>query len=91
MRRPNRSTLALIVVCSAWLVGCTEPAAQNGAGSATRPAFLDELVTMTAPSAPLRPGEQLPEFIAEGWMNGGPVSRTELLGKVVVIETWAHW
>ncbi len=40
------------------------------------------------PTAGIGPGEPMPELVAQGWLNGEPVTRDALRGKVVVVHTW---
>ncbi len=36
-------------------------------------------------------GEPAPEMLAQGWLNGTPPNASDLAGKVVVVDVWAHW
>ena len=36
-------------------------------------------------------GKPAPEILAQGWLNGAPPSTSDLAGKVVVVDVWAHW
>jgi thiol-disulfide isomerase/thioredoxin len=51
---------------------------------------LREPVVKTFPSdlLPLTVGDRLPLPAAEGWLNGAPVPRDQLAGKVVVVDIW---
>ena len=40
---------------------------------------------------PLGRGATSPRLLAEGWLNGTAPSESELAGKVVVVDVWAHW
>ncbi len=40
------------------------------------------------PTAGIGPGEAMPELVAQGWLNGDPLTRDALKGKVVVINSW---
>jgi hypothetical protein len=40
---------------------------------------------------PLGVGAAPPKLLAEGWLNGTSPGEAELVGKVVVVEVWAHW
>ena len=42
-------------------------------------------------SGPLGVGAVPPKLLAEGWLNGTSPGEAELVGKVVVVEVWAHW
>jgi thiol-disulfide isomerase/thioredoxin len=37
------------------------------------------------------PGELFPEIEAAGWINGGPPSKSDLAGHIVVVDVWASW
>ena len=34
------------------------------------------------------PGDAMPELVAQGWLNGDPLTRADLQGKVVVVHSW---
>ncbi len=38
--------------------------------------------------AGIGPGEEMPELVAQGWLNGDPLTRDALKGKVVVVDSW---
>lgn len=40
---------------------------------------------------PLRVGFRMPALHARGWLNGEQPSRSDLAGKVVVLDLWADW
>ena len=40
------------------------------------------------PTAGIGPGEVMPELVAQGWLNGEPLTRDTLKGKVVVVHSW---
>ena len=40
------------------------------------------------PKAGIGPGEAMPELVAQGWLNGDPLTRDALKGKVVVVHSW---
>jgi len=39
----------------------------------------------------LNVGQPAPEIAAAGWLNASPPGSSELEGKVVVVDVWAHW
>lgn len=39
----------------------------------------------------LAPGTPRPKLEAEGWFNGEPPEDSQLAGKVLVLDFWAHW
>jgi hypothetical protein len=36
-------------------------------------------------------GAIAPEITADGWINGDAPTAADIKGKVVVVESWAHW
>jgi thiol-disulfide isomerase/thioredoxin len=38
-----------------------------------------------------RVGKQFPALKVEGWLNGPGPTADELAGKVLVVDSWAHW
>ncbi|MHC4877270.1 MAG: TlpA family protein disulfide reductase [Planctomycetota bacterium] len=40
------------------------------------------------PTAGIGPGEPMPELVAQGWLNGEPLTRDALKGKIVVVHSW---
>lgn len=38
--------------------------------------------------AGIGPGEPMPELAAQGWLNGDPLTRDALQGKVIVVDSW---
>ena len=40
---------------------------------------------------PLGAGATPPALLAEGWLNGTAPSKSDLAGKVIVVDVWAHW
>jgi hypothetical protein len=59
--------------------------------AAGRPEFLDFLAAATPAEKPLPPGQPLPEFAVEGWINGPPSKAAGSNGNILVIECWAYW
>lgn len=43
---------------------------------------------VSVPVGGLEPGQELPEIVAEGWVNGQPPSAEQLEGKVLVVDAW---
>ena len=42
-------------------------------------------------SSLLGAGATPPKLVAEGWLNGAAPTESEMAGKVVVVDVWAHW
>ena len=73
-----RSHLFLFMLTAALLTGCGSHSIVNKSENG-----LPKEVTGL--------GLELPPLQVEGWVNGEGPTREELLGKVVVIESWASW
>ena len=88
------------VVLAAGIIGCSgsSPSVPSGTGSsqggAPRSATGASPADITKASSnrqPLGVGATQPEFQAAGWINGPAPAASDLAGKVVVIDVWAHW